>query len=309
MAGRRGRLPVDRRRARLAARRARRQDPTPACRVRTAGDIPPADVVLLDLAPGPIAQHPRRPSTAPGRPRLPPVPARARRVQARPRHRGRRALDEPGLRPGRHRPPRRHLRGDRRHRTATSPAGACRSGPFVLVGQQYLADPTRSAGDVNPLWTYAHVPHGYAGDATEAILGQIERFAPGFRDRIVASVARADDAAARLQPQLRRRRHHHRRQHRAPAACCGRGSRSTPTAPASPARSSARRPPRRAPAPTACAATTPPVPPSATSASTGRTAHLRCPRNPATLDGTAKNFYSRCCGRAVASHAVARCAS
>ena len=40
--------------------------------------------------------------------------------------------------------------------------------PFVLVGQQYLADPTRSVGDVHPLWTYAHVPHGYTGDATEA---------------------------------------------------------------------------------------------------------------------------------------------
>jgi phytoene dehydrogenase-like protein len=57
--------------------------------------------------------------------------------------------------------------------------------PFVLVGQQYLADPSRSAGNVNPLWTYAHVPHGYAGDATEAITAQIERFAPGFRERIV----------------------------------------------------------------------------------------------------------------------------
>jgi len=58
--------------------------------------------------------------------------------------------------------------------------------PFVLVGQQYLADPSRSAGSVNPLWAYAHVPHGYTGDATEAVIGQIERFAPGFRDQIVA---------------------------------------------------------------------------------------------------------------------------
>jgi phytoene dehydrogenase-like protein len=57
--------------------------------------------------------------------------------------------------------------------------------PFVLVGQQYLADPSRSAGNINPLWTYAHVPHGYAGDATEAITAQIERFAPGFRERVV----------------------------------------------------------------------------------------------------------------------------
>jgi phytoene dehydrogenase-like protein len=61
--------------------------------------------------------------------------------------------------------------------------------PFVLVGQQYLADPSRSAGDVNPIWAYAHVPFGYDGDATAAVVDQIERFAPGFRDRIVATVS------------------------------------------------------------------------------------------------------------------------
>ena len=63
--------------------------------------------------------------------------------------------------------------------------------PFVLVGQQYLADPSRSAGSVHPLWTYAHVPHGYTGDATEAIINQIERFAPGFRDTIVGMAVRS----------------------------------------------------------------------------------------------------------------------
>ncbi len=57
--------------------------------------------------------------------------------------------------------------------------------PFVLVGQQYLADPTRSAGDVHPVWAYAHVPHAYAGDVTDVVLDQIERFAPGLREQIV----------------------------------------------------------------------------------------------------------------------------
>jgi len=57
--------------------------------------------------------------------------------------------------------------------------------PFVLVGQQYLCDPQRSQGDVHPIWAYAHVPNGWTGDATQAILLQIERFAPGFRERIV----------------------------------------------------------------------------------------------------------------------------
>ncbi|WP_338751800.1 phytoene desaturase family protein [Janibacter alittae] len=56
--------------------------------------------------------------------------------------------------------------------------------PFVLLGQQYVADPTRSRGDVHPLYAYAHVPAGYTGDATEAITAQIERFAPGVRERI-----------------------------------------------------------------------------------------------------------------------------
>ncbi|WP_229053904.1 NAD(P)/FAD-dependent oxidoreductase [Aeromicrobium sp. Leaf350] len=66
--------------------------------------------------------------------------------------------------------------------------------PFLLVGQQYLADPSRSAGGINPIWAYAHVPHGYTGDATDALLAQIERFAPGFRERIVATVVRGTQA-------------------------------------------------------------------------------------------------------------------
>ena len=68
--------------------------------------------------------------------------------------------------------------------------------PVVLVAQQYLADPERSAGDVHPIWSYAHVPSGYDGDAQQAIVDQIERFAPGFRDRIVASTARSTSEIA-----------------------------------------------------------------------------------------------------------------
>jgi phytoene dehydrogenase-like protein len=64
--------------------------------------------------------------------------------------------------------------------------GALPERPFVLVCQQYLADPTRSAGDVHPLYAYAHVPAGYDGDVTAQIEQQIERFAPGFRERILA---------------------------------------------------------------------------------------------------------------------------
>jgi len=62
--------------------------------------------------------------------------------------------------------------------------------PFVLIGQQHVADPTRSRDDVHPLYAYAHVPAGFTGDATEAITSQIERFAPGFRERIRATHVR-----------------------------------------------------------------------------------------------------------------------
>ena len=62
--------------------------------------------------------------------------------------------------------------------------------PFTLVGQQYLADPSRSAGKINPIWAYAHVPFGYTGDAAGAVIGQIERFAPGFQDRIIETVSK-----------------------------------------------------------------------------------------------------------------------
>jgi len=68
--------------------------------------------------------------------------------------------------------------------------------PFVLVAQQYLADPERSAGDVHPVWAYTHVPHGYDGDAEPAILAQLERFAPGLRERIVGSASRSTSQIA-----------------------------------------------------------------------------------------------------------------
>lgn len=72
--------------------------------------------------------------------------------------------------------------------------------PFLLVGQQYLADRSRSAGGLNPFYAYAHVPHGYDGDATEAVTAQVERFAPGFRDLIVSTHARTATQMAAYNP-------------------------------------------------------------------------------------------------------------
>ena len=58
--------------------------------------------------------------------------------------------------------------------------------PFVLVAQQSLFDPTRAPEGKHTLWTYCHLPNGSTFDMTERIESQIERFAPGFRDRVLA---------------------------------------------------------------------------------------------------------------------------
>jgi len=58
--------------------------------------------------------------------------------------------------------------------------------PFVLVAQQSLFDLTRAPRGKHTLWAYCHVPSGSSFDMTGRIEAQIERFAPGFRDRILA---------------------------------------------------------------------------------------------------------------------------
>jgi len=58
--------------------------------------------------------------------------------------------------------------------------------PFVLVAQQSLFDDTRAPAGKQTGWAYCHVPHGSTEDMTSAIEQQIERFAPGFRERILA---------------------------------------------------------------------------------------------------------------------------
>lgn len=60
--------------------------------------------------------------------------------------------------------------------------------PFVLLTQTSQFDRTRAPAGRNTVWAYCHVPNGSTADMTEPILRQIERFAPGFRDRILAMV-------------------------------------------------------------------------------------------------------------------------
>jgi len=63
--------------------------------------------------------------------------------------------------------------------------------PFVLAAQQSLFDSSRAPSDQHTLWAYCHVPHGSRVDMSERIEQQIERFAPGFRDCILARSCRA----------------------------------------------------------------------------------------------------------------------
>jgi phytoene dehydrogenase-like protein len=61
--------------------------------------------------------------------------------------------------------------------------------PFVLVAQQSAFDDTRAPDGKHTAWAYCHVPRGWKGDGVSAIEARIERFAPGFRDCILARCA------------------------------------------------------------------------------------------------------------------------
>ncbi|MBM4557417.1 FAD-dependent oxidoreductase [Rhodococcus hoagii] len=159
-------------------------------RVRSLGELPRADVTLLDLSPTGVADLAG--DLLPGR-----VARAYRRFRYGPAAFKLDLAVEGGV-PWRDPACRRagtvHVGGTLEEITAAERdvhRGRMPERPFVLVAQQYLADPSRSAGDVHPVWAYAHVPHGYFGDATEAILRQLERFAPGVRDRIVGAFARS----------------------------------------------------------------------------------------------------------------------
>jgi phytoene dehydrogenase-like protein len=84
-----------------------------------------------------------------------------------------------------------HLGGDREQMAraeAEVAAGRHADRPMVLAALPHVADPGRVGPDgLRPMWTYAHVPHGSPVDQTEAITATIERFAPGFRDIVVAA--------------------------------------------------------------------------------------------------------------------------
>src|SRR5262249_6699051 len=66
--------------------------------------------------------------------------------------------------------------------------------PFAILAQQSRFDPSRAPDGRHTAWAYCHVPAGSDADMSERIEAQVERFAPGFRDAIVArSVLRAPE--------------------------------------------------------------------------------------------------------------------
>ena len=131
-------------------------------RIEAASQLPPADVTMFDLAPEAVAGILGD--------RLPPRVARAyRRFRQGP---GAFKVDfaveggVPWTNPDARRAGTVHVAGTFAELAATERdihAGRMPERPFVLVGQQYLADPRRSVGNIHPVWTYAHVPNGYTG--------------------------------------------------------------------------------------------------------------------------------------------------
>jgi phytoene dehydrogenase-like protein len=168
-------------------------------RVTSVDDLPPSDVLMLDVSPSIAADILGD--------RLPDRIARSyRRFRHGP---GAFKVDfaieggVPWTAPAARQAGTVHLGGSLEEVVANEEAvhrGAMPERPFVLVGQQYLADPSRSVGNINPLWTYAHVPHAYTGDATEAVTAQIERFAPGFRERIIGTAVRSTTELSMYNP-------------------------------------------------------------------------------------------------------------
>ncbi|NLE82885.1 MAG: NAD(P)/FAD-dependent oxidoreductase [Rhodococcus sp.] len=168
-------------------------------RVRRPADLPAADVVLLDVAPGAVLQIFGDA-----------VPSRIVKSYRKFRHAPAAfkvdfAVDGtvPWTDPRCGGAGTVHLGGDFDEIACAErdvASGRMPDRPFVVLGQQYVADPTRSRGGVNPVYAYAHVPAGYTGDATAAVVAQIERFAPGFGDRIVATTVAAPADLARDNP-------------------------------------------------------------------------------------------------------------
>ncbi|MEU6372183.1 NAD(P)/FAD-dependent oxidoreductase [Streptomyces sp. NPDC046909] len=81
---------------------------------------------------------------------------------------------------------------------AASREGRAPDKPFMITVQPSVMDPSRAPEGKQVFWAYGHVPSGWTGDLTDAIERQLERFAPGFRDLVLArATAGPPELAAR----------------------------------------------------------------------------------------------------------------
>lgn len=81
---------------------------------------------------------------------------------------------------------------------AASREGRAPDKPFLITVQPSVMDPSRAPAGKHVFWAYGHVPSGWDGDLTDAVERQLERFAPGFRDRVLArATAGPPELAAR----------------------------------------------------------------------------------------------------------------
>jgi phytoene dehydrogenase-like protein len=155
------------------------------CPVRSLADLPRARALLLDISPSQFLR------IAGDR-----LPARYRRALERFRHgpgifKIDYALDAPvpWLDDACRRAGTVHLGGSATEIAASEEAVArarVPDHPFVLTAQHTLFDPTRAPAGKHTFWAYCHIPFGSIFDMTSRIETQIERSAPGFRDRILA---------------------------------------------------------------------------------------------------------------------------
>ena len=153
--------------------------------VTSRADIPPARATLFDVSPRALVRILGDE-----------VPPRYRRALARFRYGDAVAKidfaldgEVPWSNPDLRSAPTLHLGGTRQEVAAAEAAvarGEHPEQPYVLVNQPSVLDDTRAPVGKHVLWAYAHVPHGSTRDVAEAMIRQIERFAPGFRDRILA---------------------------------------------------------------------------------------------------------------------------
>jgi phytoene dehydrogenase-like protein len=166
-------------------------------RVSDLGDLPAARVVLLDVGPGQALRLAGE--------RMPPATQRAlRRFRHGP---GVFKVDWalegpiPWQAEACHQAGTLHLGGTLEELAAAEAAvwrGEHAAQPYVLLGQPSRFDATRAPAGKHTAWAYCHVPHGSTRDMTAVIEAQVERFAPGFRQRILAR-ATMDSAALEAQ--------------------------------------------------------------------------------------------------------------